>query len=177
PGPDTKAWIPFAFTPAQRSDNERGHEYSSTIARLKPGATLAGVQGELDRIQARNAERIVQARDFWKTSGFDGHVARFLDQNVQNVRSMLWLVQAGVAAALLIGCANVAGLLLARSIGRQKELAVRTALGASRLQIARMFMTESVVLFLAGGALGLVVAVWSIDALRTAGLSNLPRGF
>jgi predicted permease len=177
PGPDTKAWIPFAFTPAQRSDNERGHEYSSSVARLKPGATLAGVQSELDQIQARNAARLVQARDFWKTSGFDGRLARFLDQNVQNVRSMLWLVQAGVAAALLIGCANVAGLLLARSIGRQKELAVRTALGASRLQIARMFMTESVVLFLAGGALGLVVAVWSIDALRTAGLSNLPRGF
>jgi len=175
PDTKTKAWTPFAFTPEQRSDNERGHEYSASIARLKPGATLAGVQRELDQIQVRNAERFPEARDFWKTSGFDGHVAGFLDQNVRNVRSMLWLLQAAVAAALLIGCANVAGLLLARSVGRERELAIRTALGASRLQMARLLLTESVILFMIGGALGLVVALWSIDALRMVGLSNLPR--
>lgn len=177
PGPDTKVWTPFAFTPAQRAETERGHEYSVSIARLKPGATLAGVQRELDLIQARNAERFPQAREFWRTSGFDGRVAGFLDQNVKNVRSMLWLVQGGVAAALLIGCANVAGLLLARSIGREKDLAIRKALGASRLQVARLFLTESIVLFLAGGFLGLIVAMWSVDALRMEGLSSLPRGF
>jgi putative ABC transport system permease protein len=171
----TEAWIPFAFTPAQRSDQERGHEYSNSIARLKPGATLAGVQKELDQVQARNAERLPQGREFWRTSGFDGHVVGFLNQNVKNVRSMLWLVQAAVAAALLIGCANVAGLLLARSVGRERELAIRTALGASRFQMARLLLTESLLLFLAGGILGLIVAVWSIDALRMVGLSNLPR--
>jgi putative ABC transport system permease protein len=177
PSPKTQAWTPFAFTPEQRSDNERGHEYSSSIARLRPGATLAGVQRELDLIQARNAERFPEGREFWKTSGFDGHVVGFLDQNVKNVRSMLWLLQAAVAAALLIGCANVAGLLLARSVGREKELAIRTALGASRLQMARLLLTESVILFLTGGALGLLVALWSIDALRRVGLSNLPRAY
>jgi predicted permease len=177
PSPKIQAWVPFAFTPAQRSDNERGNEFSTMIARLKPGASLAGVQRDLDQIQARNAERIPAARDFWKTSGFDGHVAGFLEQNVQNVRSMLWLIQAGVAAALLIGCANVAGLLLARAVGREKELAIRTALGASRLRIVRMLVTESLVLFLAGGAVGLLIALWSIDALQAVGLSTLPRGF
>ncbi len=177
PGPGTQAWVPFAFTPAQRSDNERGTEFSQSIARLKPGATLAGVQRELDQIQARNAERLPQAREFWKTSGFDGHVAGFLEQNVANVRGMLWLIQAGVAAALLVGCANVAGLMLARAVGREKELAIRTALGASRIRMVRMLLAESLVLFLAGGLLGLIVAVWSIDALQRIGLSTLPRGF
>ena len=177
PSPKTQAWVPFAFTPAERSDRERGHEFSQMIARLKPGASMAAVQRELDLIQARNAERMPEGRGFWKTSGFDGHVAGFLDQNVRDVRSMLWLIQAGVATALLIGCANVAGLLLARAVGREKELAIRTALGASRSRVVRMLLTESVVLFLAGGLLGLIVAVWSIDALQGMGLSTLPRGF
>ena len=177
PSPKYEAWVPFAFTPAQRLDDERGNEYSTMIARLKPGATVAGVQRELDRIQARLAERLPQGREFWKTSGFDGHVVGFLEKNVKDVRSMLWLIQAGVAAALLIGCANVAGLLLARAVGREKELAIRTALGAGRLRIIRMLLSESVVLFMAGGLLGLLVAVWSLDALQMVGLSTLPRGF
>ncbi|HEY5079967.1 MAG TPA: ABC transporter permease, partial [Opitutaceae bacterium] len=177
PGPSTQAWTPFSFTPAQLSDEERGTEYSQMIARLKPGATVAGVQCEMDQIQVRNAERLPDSREFWKSSGFGGHAVGFLDRNVDNVRGMLWLIQAGVAAALLIGCANVGGLLLARSVGREKELAIRTALGASRMRTVRLLLTESLVLFVAGGLLGLVVAVWSIDALNLVGLSKLPRGF
>jgi putative ABC transport system permease protein len=177
PTPKVQAWTPFAFTPAQRSDAQRGTEFSTMIARLRPGATVASVQRELDQIQARNAERFPGARDFWKTSGFAGHAVGFLEKNVANVTRMLWLVQAGVAAALLIGCANVAGLLLARSVGRERELAIRTALGASRARMIRLLLTESVLLFLAGGLLGLVVALWSIGALQRVGLSDLPRGF
>lgn len=177
PTPSVQAWVPFVITPAEREDSERGTEFSTMIARMKPGATLAGVQSELDRIQAQNALRIPAARNFWKTSGFDGHVVGFLESNVQGVSSMLLLIQAGVAAALLIGCANVAGLMLARAVGREKELAIRTAVGASRFQVIRMLLTESIVLFVAGGVLGLVVAIWSIDALQAIGLSNLPRGF
>jgi putative ABC transport system permease protein len=177
PSPKVLAWAPFVITPAQREDNERGNEFSTMIARLKPGATIAGIQRELDQIQVRNAERIPAARDFWKTSGFGGLAVGFLKKNVQDVSSMLWLVQAAVAAALLIGCANVAGLLLARAVGREKELAIRTALGASRFRMVRLLLTESLVLFVAGGLLGLVVALWSISALQMAGLSTLPRGF
>jgi len=174
PSPRVQAWVPFAFTDAQRSDGERGHEYSTMIARLKPGATFAQVQRDLDTIQARNAERLPQ-RDFWKTSGFGGRVAGFLEQNVENVRSMLWLVQAGVAAALLIGCANVASLQLARATTRERELAIRAALGARRGQLVRLLLTESLALFLVGGGLGLLVAQWSVGALNFLGLSNLPR--
>ncbi|MBI3885078.1 MAG: ABC transporter permease [Opitutae bacterium] len=177
PSPRVQAWVPFAFTSEQKSDAERGNEYSNTIARLKPGADLAGVQRDLDTIQARNAERLPDQAPFWKTSGFGGRVKGYLEQNVANVRGMLWLVQAGVAAALLIGCANVASLLLARAVARERELAIRAALGAGRARLMRLLLTESVVLFLAGGGLGLLVAWWGVGAFSALGLSTLPRAF
>ncbi|HVZ63294.1 MAG TPA: ABC transporter permease [Lacunisphaera sp.] len=177
PAPRVQVWVPFTFTAAERSDNERGREFSSSIARLKPGATLASVQRDLDLIQSRNAERLPDQAGFWKTAGFGGRVRGFLDLNIANIRGMLWLVQAGVAAALLIGCANVASLLLARAIARERELAIRAALGAGRARLIRLLLTESLVLFLAGGALGLLFAWWGVGALSQGGLSALPRAF
>ena len=177
PTPTTQAFVPFAFTAAQRSDNERGNEFSNMIARLKPGVSLEAVQRDLDLIQARNAERIAASRDFWKTSGFGGRVNGFLDQNVTNIRGMLWLIQAGVAAALLIGCANIASLLLARAMEREKELAIRSAMGAGRGRLMRLLITESVLLFSGGGVLGVLFAWWGVKALAGLGLSSLPRGF
>ncbi len=177
PGPLVQAWLPFAFSAAQKSDQERGNEYSSAIARLKPGATLAAVQRDLDVIQARNAGRLPDEAPFWKNSGFGGRTNGFLEQNVANIRGMLWLVQASVAAALLIGCANVASLLLARAVARERELAIRAALGAGRGRLMRLLLTESLLLFLAGGGLGLLVAWWSIDTLGALGLSTLPRAY
>ncbi|HEY4300833.1 MAG TPA: ABC transporter permease [Candidatus Didemnitutus sp.] len=177
PTPTTQAWVPFAFTSKQKSDEERGNEYSNMIARLKPGATLAAVQKDLDVIQARNAERISESRDFWKESGFGGRTVGFLEQNVNGIRSMLWLVQAGVAAALLIGCANVASLLLARAVARERELAIRAALGAGRGRLIRLLLTESLALFVAGGLLGLLAAQWGVTALSSLGFSTLPRAF
>ncbi|HZZ20592.1 MAG TPA: ABC transporter permease [Opitutaceae bacterium] len=177
PDPTTQAWVPFTFTPQQVSDAERGREYSRMIARLKPGVGAAAATREMDLIQARNALRLPNRAQFWKAAGFHGQAVGYLENNVAGVRRMLWLVQAAVAAALLIGCANVAGLLLARAVGREKELAIRTALGASRFRMVRLLLTESLVLFLTGGLLGLAVASWGIDGLRLIGLSNLPRGF
>ena len=175
--PRVQAWVPFAFTPAQKTEDERGNEYSSMIARLKPGATLATVQRDLDVVQSRNAERLPDQAPFWKTSGFGGRVDGFLEQNVSKIRAMLWLVQAGVAAALLIGCANVASLLLARAIARERELAIRAALGAGRARLMRLLLTESLLLFLGGASFGLLVAWWGVDALGSLGLSTLPRAF
>ncbi|HVU32790.1 MAG TPA: ABC transporter permease, partial [Opitutaceae bacterium] len=151
PTPRVQVWVPFTFTPAQRSDQERGVEFSRMIARLKPGATAASVQRDLDLIQARNAERLPAQRDFWRSAGFGGRVAGFLQLNVRSIGAMLWLIQAGVTIALLIGCANVASLLLARAMAREQELALRSALGADRGKLIRLLLTESVVLFVAGG--------------------------
>jgi predicted permease len=177
PAPRVQAWVPFTFLPKERTDDERGNEYSSMIARLKPGATAESVQRDLDVIQAHNAERLADSREFYKTSGFGGRSIGFLEQNVGNIRGMLWLVQAGVAAALLIGCANVASLLLARAVARERELAIRAALGAGRARLMRLLLTESLLLFLAGGGLGLLVAWWGVDAFGSLGLSTLPRAF
>jgi predicted permease len=177
PTPRNQAWVPFSFLPAEKTDDERGNEYSSSIARLKPGATAPSVQRDLDVIQARNAERLADSREFYKTSGFGGQTIGFLDQNVSNVRGMLWLVQAGVAAALLIGCANVASLLLARAVARERELAIRAALGAGRARLMRLLLSESLLLFFAGGGLGLLVAEWGVSSFGALGLSALPRAF
>jgi predicted permease len=177
PTPANQVFVPFAFTPEQKSDDERGSEFSSMIARIKPGASLDAIQRDLDLIQTRNAERIAASRDFWKTSGFGGRVNGFLDQTVANVRGMLWLIQAGVAAALLIGCANIASLLLSRAIDREKELAIRSAMGAGRTRLMRLLITESVLLFTGGGLLGVFFAWRGVQALASLGLSNLPRGF
>lgn len=177
PTPRVQVWVPFAFTPQQRSDQERGREYSTMIARLKPGVTPAAVQRELDTVQTLNAERLSEQREFWKAAGFGGRVAGFLEHNVENIRGMLWLIQAGVAVALLIGCANVASLLLARAVARERELAIRAALGAGRARLVRLLITESLMLWIGGGALGFIVALWGIGALSVVGLSTLPRAF
>ncbi|MCM2254134.1 MAG: ABC transporter permease [Vicinamibacteria bacterium] len=177
PTPQLQLWVPFAFTPEQKTDQERGNEFSSMIARLKPGARPESVQRDLDTIQARNAERLTDSREFFKTSGFGGRFNGFLDQNVANIRGMLWLIQAGVAAALLIGCANIASLLLSRAVARERELAIRSALGAARGRLMRLLLTESVLLFVGGGLLGVLVAWWGVHTLGGLGLSTLPRGF
>jgi putative ABC transport system permease protein len=159
PSPQTQLWIPFAFTDQQMSNDGRGTEFSGMVARLKPGATVTQAQREVTAIHAANAEQMPQFK------------------NVKNVKSMLWLVQAGVAAALLIGCANVASLLLARASARERELAIRSALGASRGRLMRQLLVESVLLFVAGGLLGLGVALGGVKAMNGLGMDNLPRGF
>ncbi|MCR6657692.1 MAG: ABC transporter permease [Opitutus sp.] len=177
PTPRMQLWVPFVFTDAQRSDNERGTEFSSMIARLKPGVAPESIQRELDLIQARNAQRLPDQAPFWKSAGFGGGVSGFLERNVGEVRGMLWLIQGGVAAALLIGCANVSSLLLARAVARERELAIRAALGAGRARLIRLLVSESLILFGAGGLLGLLVGSWGIDILSSSLMSNLPRAF
>ena len=177
PTPQVQMWIPFAFTDAQKSDAGRGNEFSTMVGRLKPGATIAQAQREVDAIHRALRERLPASKPFWESSGFGGIVSGFLEQNVADVRAMLWLLQGGVLAALLIGCANVANLLLARATARERELAIRAALGAGRGRLFRQLLTESLVLFLLGGILGLVVALWGVGAVDAFGFSTMPRGF
>ena len=170
-------YVPYAFTAAQKSEAQRYSQFSTMLARLKPDATLASAQRELDAVHRAVREREPQARSEYEASGYGSRVAGYLETNVQDVRSLLWLLQAGVAAALLIGCANVANLLLARANARQREFAIRSALGAGRARLIRQLLVESLVLFLLGGALGVLVAWWSLGAVNTLGVGSLPRGF
>jgi len=176
PQPEVKLWVPFAFTPEQRSDQERGREFSAMYVRLKPGATPAGLQQECATIIGQNLERLPEARSWVETTGFSAVVTPVLEETVGNLRKMLWLVQAGVVAALLIGCANVGNLLLTRVMSRQRELAIRSALGAGHWRIVREIGLESLLLFTAGGLLGWGVAAWGLSAADGLGITSLPRG-
>lgn len=176
PQPEVKLWVPFAFTDEQRSDQERGREFSSMLARLKRGATPEQLQQECAAIIRQNMERLPNSRAWVEASGFTARVSPVLEETVQDVQAMLWLVQAGVIAALLIGCVNVGNLLLARAVTLQRELAIRFALGAGRWRLVRQLGVESLVLFVTGGVVGWWVAWLGLSATEALGITSLPRG-
>ena len=155
PSPRVDVWKPFPFTPEQKSDDSRGNEYSHMIARLAPGASLEQAQQQIDAIHEANKERFPQAKEFWESSGFGGMVVDYREELYGDLRPTLFLLQAVVAFVLLIACANVANLMLSRLQARQKELALRASLGASRLRMASQLLTEGLALSLVGGLLGI----------------------
>ncbi|MCU1383427.1 MAG: hypothetical protein JWL71_2124 [Acidobacteria bacterium] len=161
-------WMPFAFTEAQR--NPRGR-YMSAIARLKPDVTAPAAQAQMDTIAAGLAREFPQFDTGWSTLIVPLH--RELSGDL---RPALLVLTGAVAFVLLIACANVANLLLARGATRQREIAIRSALGAGRSRVIRQLLTESVVLCALGGGLGLLVAQWGLElllAIRPASLADL----
>jgi len=183
--PDRHAelWTPFVFTDKQRSDDERGHEFSGMVGRLAPGATIAQLDTQMDTIIHRNVERALGGPrgEGWKrfvdSSGFSGRARTLRDAYVGDLRSTLWLLQALVACVLLIACANVANLVLTRLSARQKEMSVRSALGAGRLRIARQLLVENLMLALAGSAVGLVLAYAGVALISKLGLGGPADSF
>src|SRR5881628_360373 len=121
PARDVALLVPFAFTPQQMSDQGRGNEFSSMIARLRPGATIDQANAQFKAIVARNLERLPQFQSFAQTSGFSGYAIGLRDQLVGDVRAPLLVLQAGVVLLLLIACTNVANLLLMRATARLRE--------------------------------------------------------
>ena len=147
----------------------RGDENYNVMVRLKPGVSVKKAQADIDLIASRIREK--DKRD----ASFGMHVIGLQDQVVGDVRRALLVLLGSVGLVLLIACANVANLLLTRAAGREKELAVRTALGAGWQQLARQLLTESILLGLLGGGAGLLVAQLSIYAVRTINPGNIPR--
>lgn len=182
PNQHTQLWIPFAFTPEQLGDAERGTEYAESVGRLAPGATIEQLDAQMAAIVRRNAERLGGLGDenasglaeFLRQSGFTGRAESLREQWVGDVRPVLWLLQAVVGFVLLIACANVANLMLTRVSARGKELSVRSALGASRGRIIRQLLIESVLLALTGALAGIAVAWLCLQLLDVLNITQSP---
>jgi putative ABC transport system permease protein len=170
---ETEAWLPplrLAPEANERMDvtQDRGFGYLSAVALLKPGVSLAQAAGEMETITARLRRQYPDTNNprFNRVVSLQKHLVGETD-------TMLWLLFGAVCFVLLIACANVANLSLARAAARQKEMAIRAALGASRGRVIGQLLTESTLLALAGGALGWMLAVWGVELMTRL----LPRDF
>ncbi|MDQ3920723.1 MAG: ABC transporter permease, partial [Acidobacteriota bacterium] len=170
-GPDI--WAPITFTPQQLDPNNGlTSEYLGVVARLKPGVTVAQAQAEMNSIADDLRRQYMPGMD---ESNWGLLVTPLDEFVVGQIRAALWILLGAVGFVLLIACANVANLLLARAAARQKEIALRTALGASRWRVVRQLLTESVMLSLVGGGLGMLLAMWGVDLLLRLNDNRLPR--
>jgi putative ABC transport system permease protein len=163
-----EVYAPIAMTP--ELIKSRGSHSYYVIGRLKDGVTLPSAQADIDTIAGRLATQYPDTN-----VGLGATVYPIVADTTRLYSTAMWIMMAAVAFVLLIACANVANLMLARASGRQKEIALRAALGASRWRIVRQLLVECVIIALIGGAAGVVVALWGIDLLRAANPGEASR--
>ena len=168
----TEVYVPFAPGPEDVIEKRRGRRYLSVVARLKPGMTLEAAQADMARVAS---EMEAAHENNYKDAGWAITVKSLEDQVVGDVRGTLWLLLGAVGFVLLVACSSVANLLLARAAARGREVSIRAALGAGRQRLVAQFLTESLVLSLLGGVLGLLLAVWGTDVLLAVVGEGLPR--
>ncbi len=160
-------WRPLVI---DRANLDRGPHFLNVVGRLKPDVTMAQAQAEMSTLSARLSKEHPE-----KTSGHGVKIVSLADIVVGDIGRALFVLLGAVGFVLLIACANLANLMLARIGGREREIAVRTALGASRVRIVRQLLTESLLLAVAGGAVGLLLAIWAVSWLVSLSPDTIPR--
>ncbi len=172
PTTDTEAWAPRSvLSEMEIGPRNRHQRVLEVVARLSPGVTVNQAQSELDTIAARLAMQFPETNTGWSAAP----VLPLRTTIVGDVDTALLIVLTMVGVTLLIGCVNLANLLLARGPARAGEIAIRTALGAGRVRIVRQVLTESVLLALLGGAIGIALSLWGVQAVLALSADTLPR--
>jgi putative ABC transport system permease protein len=164
---ESEAWTAMALT---EQDQPRDNRFVSVVTRLKPNVSLTQAQTEMDTINQRLSQNFGETNSGWSV-----RLVELRESLVGDLRTSLLILLGAVAFVLLIACANVANLLLARAIYRQKEIAVRTALGASRMRIVRQLLTESMLLSIVSGVIGFTLSLGLIRLLIAISPPNTPR--
>ena len=174
PQEQVDAWMPATLDPGAPPVNSH---YLSVIGRLREGVDLGAARTELSRLTLTFPEVFPAAysREFLQSSGFATEVVSLHQHVIGNYDRILWILLGAVSLVLLIACANVANLFLVRTESRRRELAIRTALGGDRRHLAWHYLTESVLLALIAGAVGVLLAHWTIRALLAIAPSGVPR--
>jgi predicted permease len=170
PSPNVDVWTPLSM-PADFAQDRKLHVLQ-VIGRLKPGVSLTRAQKEMEVLAAQSA------REYPETNAHYGVQLELIrDSYVGNIRSALWILQTAVLFMLLVACANVANMLLARASAGEREVAIRLALGASKMRLFRQFLTQGILLSLGGSALGILIALWGVRVLPRlfeTQLANVP---
>jgi putative ABC transport system permease protein len=173
---DIQLLRPAAFSAREKSDDSRHSNNWQQFGRLNPGANLNAAQAQVDAINAANLERFPQWKEILTNARFHTEVVDFQSNLVKAARPTLTMLWGGAIFVLLIGCVNVANLVLVRASGRLRELATRSALGATFNRLARQSLTESVLLATIGGAAGVGLGWWALKAAPFLGFDQLPNG-
>ncbi|MGH9162977.1 MAG: ABC transporter permease [Vicinamibacteraceae bacterium] len=173
--PEVRLFVPLAFSPEDKAQDRSWSQNHDSIGRLAPGATIEQAQARVDALNVRAVERAGRLKPMLQNAKYHTVVGSLERDMVRDVRGALQLLWGGVLFVLLIAAVNITNLSLVRASGRVKELAARSALGAAWSRIARQLVTETTVVTLIGGAAGLAVGYWGLDALKKSGLWELPR--
>jgi predicted permease len=175
PWDTTDIWLPAIVTPEMRTDEERGSEYWTGIARLKPGVSPETVRAQFDAIQAGIAERLPEQGAWWESAGFGPVLRNMVEHHTEDVRVLLYMVQGVALCVLLLGVCNILGLYLTQTLGRAHELTVRVSVGANLRQIGTQLVIEVLALLSIGSILGFFAADGLIQTLEHLGFDSLPR--